>query len=95
MALYHGHARLLCPHALGEREGKLLLLAWQVGGGSQRGLGRAESANNWRCMDIDALSDLTVFPGPWSSAPPRPSPTRARRSGLGTIIASVGPRPAA
>lgn len=68
-AVYEGRTRHICPHVLGTKNGRRRVLAYQFDGSSGSGLGPAGSSQNWRCFDVDRLSDVTVQEGPWHTAP--------------------------
>jgi hypothetical protein len=68
LARYHGHPRTLCPHILGYKDGKEHCLFYQCGGTSRSGLGSRGSADNWRCMDLDELDDVSARDGTWYTA---------------------------
>ena len=73
LATYHEHRRELCPHVLGEKNGKPHALVYQFGGTSRRGpLGPDGSPENWRCMFVDELSDVRLRAGEWHTARPTP-----------------------
>lgn len=67
VATYNGQRRLLCPHALGTKRGRVQALFYQVAGGSSSGLSHPGSGGNWRCMSVENLSDVQFCPGPWYS----------------------------
>ena len=69
VATYHGHRREMCPHVIGTKTGRMQALFYQSGGSSNSGLGPAGSGENWRCIPIDGLSDVSVKPGTWHTAP--------------------------
>ena len=63
---YHGHQRLICPHALGWKNGKAMLLGYQTGGHTHTGTLPAAPNNRWRNFfvdDIDAVNaeDTTIW----------------------------------
>jgi hypothetical protein len=68
VATYHGHPREMCPHILGTKDGREAGLFYQFGGSSSSGLGPYGSPENWRCMFIDELQDVTVRDGRWHTA---------------------------
>lgn len=68
VAYYKGHRRLMCPHALGTKRGRRHALFYQFGGTSESGLSYDGSPNNWRCLDIDDLRDVSSEPGTWHTA---------------------------
>jgi hypothetical protein len=77
---YHGHQRLVCPHALGWKTGRPLLLAYQTGGYTTTGTLPPDPRHRWRCLHIDQIDDLTPADptSTWETAnnynPARPFP---------------------
>ncbi len=61
-AVFGGHARRLCPHVIGTRDGQARALFFQFAGGSDRGL---EPGGDWRCLPLDGLSEVAVAAGRW------------------------------
>ena len=68
-AIYRQKYRELCPHVLGTKDGRYQALFYQFGGESTSGLATDGSRNNWRCMFLDELTDVTQIEGEWHSAP--------------------------
>ena len=70
-ATYRGKTRILCPHTLGTKKGRQQALFYQFGGESTSGLGPDGDPENWRCMFIDELSNITAqdSKGAWHTAP--------------------------
>jgi hypothetical protein len=66
VARYHDQERVFSPHALGNKHGVPHVLVYQYAGGSQTGL---PPGGEWRCLNVDELSDLRVEPGAWRTAP--------------------------
>lgn len=66
IADYNGHRRELCPHAIGTKNGREQALFVQFGGGSASGLGRPEE--NWRCIPVGGLTNVSVRSGEWHTA---------------------------
>lgn len=66
-ASYHGALRLLCPHALGWKNGRAKVLAYQAGGDSSHGLD-AEPTQRWRSMFIDEVEAPVITNQPWHTA---------------------------
>jgi hypothetical protein len=62
VATYNGRPRAFCPHALGMKRGKRHALVYQIGGYSS-----GRPTTGWRCLDVDAISDAELRPGPWRS----------------------------
>jgi hypothetical protein len=77
---YHGHRRLVCPHALGWKAGRALLLAYQTGGYTTTGTLPPDPRHRWRCMHVDQIDDLIAADptSTWETAnnynPARPFP---------------------
>jgi len=67
---YHGHHRLICPHALAFNNGRPLLLAYQTGGHTTNGTLPADPTKRWRCMHIDQIDTVTPAEpnSPWETA---------------------------
>lgn len=65
VATYKGHVRVMCPHVIGRKNGKEHAFFYQFAGGSERGLGPDGSNENWRCIDISLLSNVSVREGAW------------------------------
>ena len=69
IASYNGHRREMCPHAIGTKNARPQALFYQFGGSSQSGLGPLGSGDNWRCIPVAGLSDVSVKVGPWYTDP--------------------------
>ena len=69
LAMYGGHYREMCPHTLGTKRGRRHALLYQFGGTSSSGLGPPGSRNNWRCLDVNDLSEVRTQTGGWHTAP--------------------------
>jgi predicted DNA-binding transcriptional regulator YafY len=73
---YHGRQRVVCPHALGWKNGRPMLLAYQTTPPADT----ADSRPGWRCMYIDEIDNVdTADPAAmWVTArdynPARPFP---------------------
>jgi hypothetical protein len=75
-AIYDGLLRLLCPHVLGRKAGRLHTLVYQFGGESTSGLPRGpESVGGWRCLAVDKLSRVELRAEAWHSEPHSPRQT--------------------
>jgi hypothetical protein len=68
IATYDGHVREMCPHVLGTKDGRPQALFYQFGGFSHSGLGPMGSPDNWRCLPIEGLSDVSTRAGEWHTA---------------------------
>lgn len=68
-AVYDGHYREMCPHAIGIKKGKEQALFYQFGGETSKGpLQDPSASNNWRCLELSKLHNVRVTTGPWHSA---------------------------
>jgi hypothetical protein len=56
---YHERRRLLCPHALGWRAGRPMLLGYQTGGQTSTGTLDPDPNKRWRLMFIDEIDEVT------------------------------------
>jgi hypothetical protein len=67
--LYHGHERVLCPHALGWKNGRAMLLGYQAGGWTSSGALDTDPHKRWRCLFVDEVAKVLAEPGKdWQSA---------------------------
>ena len=58
-AIYNGRRRVMCPHVIGTKNGRPQALFYQFAGeSSTRRIGPPGDYGNWRCMAVDALSDV-------------------------------------
>jgi len=93
-AIYDGRPRLLCPHVLGRKSGRLHALFYQFGGSSNSGLPVApEGVGDWRCGQVhgtpnDALGDRPALMK-WISMPTL-SPKKIRSRGNAAGRAAAG-----
>ncbi len=80
-ARYNDKTRTFSPHALGTKRGVPHVLVFQYAGGSQSGL---PPGGEWRCLEVDRLSDIRLEAGPWRTAPtssiPRPASMKSTSS---------------
>ena len=67
---YHGRHRLVCPHALGWKSDRPLLLCYQTGGQTSTAALDPDPRKRWRCMHIDEIDQVRpAHPAsPWGSA---------------------------
>jgi hypothetical protein len=65
IARYDGEERHFSPHALGTKRGKRHALVFQYAGGSRSGL---PEEGEWRCLDLDELTDVRLQPGEWHTS---------------------------
>jgi hypothetical protein len=68
VATYHGHRRYMSPHALGLKNGRQKALLYQFAGGSDSGLDPDGSPANWRCVFLDAMTNVALEEGAWHTA---------------------------
>ena len=62
---YHQRQRLICPHALGWKAGRPMVLGYQTGGQTSTGTLDPDPRKRWRCMFIDEI-DQTAEADPTS-----------------------------
>ena len=67
---YHGLERLICPHALGWKHGRPIVLGYQTGGETSTGALPADPRKRWRCLFIDEIVNIVDADPPhaWHSA---------------------------
>jgi len=65
---YHGHLRLICPHALGWKNGRPKVLSYQASGTTSAGHLPDDPRQRWRSMFIDEIDELIETEQPWQSA---------------------------
>jgi hypothetical protein len=68
VATYSGHVREMCPHVIGTKNGREQALFFQFAGTSSSGAIVPGSSDNWRCITINGLSNVSVRNGPWQTA---------------------------
>ena len=69
-AVYDGLPRLLCPHVLGRKSGRLHAFVYQFGGSSNSGLPMtAEGVGVWRCLAVEKLSQVELRADAWHTEP--------------------------
>lgn len=57
---YHGRQRLICPHALGWKNGRPMLLGYQTGGQTSTGTLPSDPQQRWRCFFIDEIDHVVA-----------------------------------
>jgi hypothetical protein len=62
ICLYNGYIRECCPHGIGHTNGVERVLVFQFAGNSSRGL---PIGGEWRCMDINGMTQVNIHVGPW------------------------------
>jgi hypothetical protein len=67
---YHGKQRLVCPHALGWKSGRPMVLAYQTGGETTSGTLGADPRKRWRCLFVDEVDHVEPREpaGAWDSS---------------------------
>jgi len=72
---YQGRVRIMCPHIVGYKDSKngqeLNALFFQFAGESRSGL---PPGGEWRCIHLNQLSNVSVTPGTWHTAPDHSRP---------------------
>jgi hypothetical protein len=61
----NGAPRLICPHALGLKDGRPRVLAFQYEGASVSGLA---AGGQWRAFFVHDLQDAVIVAGAWQTA---------------------------
>jgi hypothetical protein len=75
-AIYDGLPRLLCPHVLGRKSGRLRALCYQFGGSSRSGLPMvSQGVGGWRCLVVVKLSEVELRAEAWHTEPRSPRQT--------------------
>ena len=76
VATYDGLLRLLCPHVLGRKSGRLHVFCYQFGG-SSNSLDRLapEGRGVWRCLAVEKLSQVELRTDAWHTEPRSPQQT--------------------
>jgi hypothetical protein len=67
-ALYRGAERTLCPHALGWKNRRAKLLAYQSDGTTSHGPLPTDTHQRWRSMFIDEIETAVLTDQPWQTA---------------------------
>ncbi|HET7486730.1 MAG TPA: hypothetical protein VFJ85_02290, partial [Acidimicrobiales bacterium] len=57
---YHGRLRLVCPHALGWKNARPMLLAYQTGGETTSGTLPGDPRKRWRCLFVDEVDSVAA-----------------------------------
>jgi len=101
-ATYDALLRLLCPHVLGRKSGRLRVFCYQFGGNSNSGLAVvSEGMGGWRCLAVDKLSQIELRADAWHTEPRSPrqtrivsmptlSPKTTRKKGSEAVAAATG-----
>ena len=67
-ACYHNEQRLLCPHALGWKNGRAKVLAYQPDHTTSPDRPPAEARQQWRSMYVDEIENPAITDDPWQTA---------------------------
>jgi predicted DNA-binding transcriptional regulator YafY len=67
---YHGRQRLICPHALGWKNGRPMLLGYQTGGHTSTGALPDDPRQRWRNFFVDEVDriDTAAPANAWETA---------------------------
>lgn len=57
---YHGRQRIVCPHALGWKNHRPMLLGYQIGGHTSTGALDPDPRKRWRCMFVDEIDHVAT-----------------------------------
>ncbi len=57
---YHGRQRTVCPHALGWKNDRPMLLAYQSDGETTTGTLPADPRKRWRCLFVDEVDSVAA-----------------------------------
>jgi hypothetical protein len=75
-AVYDGLLRLLCPHVLGRKSGRLHVFCYQFGGSSYSGSAiEPEGRGRWRCLAVEKLTQVELRADAWHTEPRSPRQT--------------------
>ena len=67
-----GFYREMCPHALSWKGSEYHVLSYQSAGHSSRPL---PVEGQWKCMDVDGISNLGMVDGPWHTGTSHTGPS--------------------
>jgi hypothetical protein len=65
---YHGQERIVCPHALGWKNGRPKVLSYQSGGTTSQGQLSADPRQRWRSMFVDEIEGPMITDHDWQTA---------------------------
>jgi len=65
---YHGRHRVICPHALGWKNHRAMVLGYQIGGQTSTGTLDPDPRKRWRCLYLDEIDHLTDHAAGWQTA---------------------------
>jgi hypothetical protein len=64
---YHGRRRTVCPHALGWKNDKAMLLAYQTADSSTQ-IPPRDPRKQWRNLFVDEIADPIIADATWETA---------------------------
>lgn len=64
---YNRYLRKISPHAIGRKNATDHVLVYQYGGYSKSGL-KWDRSKNWRCIEVDKITHLTINDDSFQSA---------------------------
>lgn len=66
---YHGHDRIVCPHALGSNNGQLVTLVYQCAGTTSGAELPLDLHHRWRSLRLNDITEIEPLPQtPWQTA---------------------------
>lgn len=65
---YNGRDRLVCPHALGWKNGRVVALVYQCDGMTSEGPIATSPRQRWRSLFLDDIEHAGMASGVWQSA---------------------------
>jgi hypothetical protein len=65
---YHGTERVLCPHAIGWKNGRAKVLSYQVAGMTSDGTLPDDPRQRWRSMFVDEIEEPIITDDEWATA---------------------------
>jgi hypothetical protein len=81
-ATYQDRLRVICPHALGWKNGKPKALVYQT---AIIGLPPQHDPRGWRSLFVDEIQNLTITDDPWRTA----SNYTPHTTGIDTLAAAI------
>lgn len=57
---YHGRQGLICPHALGWKNARPMVLGYRSGGQTSTGALPSDRRKRWRCLFVDAIDHVAA-----------------------------------
>lgn len=90
---YHGRCRVICPHALGWKNHRAMVLGYQVGGQTSNSGLDPDPRRRWRCLFIDEIEQLVAADENSWQTPDNYNPTRpfAAIDEVAAALSTTGP----